>query len=93
MKYITFYRENNKFEDILKDVTVKPSIGTKIQWLQHLMLGIDESTKNDHILSYISLKYGDDIAKSTIKDFTPIPYVDYTPKKNPSKFLAKINKA
>ena len=32
MKYYTFYRENDDFEDILKDNILKPIIDTKIKF-------------------------------------------------------------
>ena len=34
MKYYTFYRENNNFDDIEKDNIVKKFADTKIKWYQ-----------------------------------------------------------
>ena len=78
MKYITFYRESSDFEDILKDPNIKKLIYEKTKWFQHLTLGIEDDEK---IFSYITLKYGDDIRTNLVKDHSPIPYIDYTPKK------------
>lgn len=78
MKYITFYRENSDFEDILKDPNIKKLIYEKTKWFQHLTLGIKDDEK---IFSYITLKYGDEIRTNLVKDFSPIPNIDYTPKK------------
>lgn len=78
MKYITFYRENSNFEDILKDPNLKKLIYEKTKWYQHLTVGIKDDEK---IFSYITLKYGDDIRTSLVKDFSPIPNIDYIPKK------------
>lgn len=80
IKYYTFYRENNKFDDILKDPTIKKLINIKVVWYQYLMIGINE-LNNDHAFSYIALKYGDEITTLGTRDFTPVPGVDYIPKK------------
>ena len=87
MKYYTFYRENNNFEDILTDINLKKVIKFKIRWFQYLMIGIPEDEKQ---FSYITLKYGDDIKPPDIKDFTPVPGVDYVPKKDKTKFKKSI---
>ena len=88
IKYYTFYRENNKFDDILKDNNIKKVIHLKIKWYQHLMIGINEDG-NDRHFSYITLKYGDDMKKLDYKDRTPIPNIDYIPKKDKNKFVKK----
>lgn len=84
MKYYTFYRENNDFKDILKDINLKKSICTKLAWSQHLMLGLNDD--NENVYSYITLKYGDDIRTLDVTDFTPVAGVDYVPKKDKTKF-------
>lgn len=89
IKYYTFYRENNKFDDILKDPNIKNLFHLKITWFQYLMVGMVEDG-NEKNFSYITLKYGDDIKQPEIQDFTPIPGVDYVPKKNKSNFRKKI---
>lgn len=80
MKYYTFYRENNKFDDIIDDITLSKLIKTKIKWYQYLALGLagkDEQT----IHSYITLKYGDEIRTSLTENYAPVPFVDYIPTK------------
>lgn len=80
MKYYTFKREGNDFTDILKDVSIKSAIYTKISWKNHLMIGLYEDDKKiAKLSSYIVLKYGDDIQTSLTKDYAPIANVDYIP--------------
>lgn len=79
MKHFTFYREFNKFDDILNDPTIKKHASLKLQWYQHLSIGLHDA--GDEISGYIVLKYGDEITKLTDKDYTPIPKVDYLPKR------------
>jgi hypothetical protein len=80
MKYYTFYRESNNFDDILSDNSVKKIIDTKIKWHQHLMIGINKEG-NEQNFSLITLKYGEDMINNLTKDFTPVAGVDYMPKK------------
>lgn len=77
MKHFTFYRENNKFDDILNDLTLKKHIHLKLHWYQHLTIGCVDIS--DSVQGYLMLKFGDDLRKLTDKDYTPIPNVDYTP--------------
>ena len=81
MKYYTFYRENNNFDDIEKDNIVKKFAETKIKWYQHFMIGMRKDG-NDQNFSMLTLKYGEDMVNNLTKDFTPIPGVDYIPKKH-----------
>lgn len=83
-KYYTFYREDNKFDDILSDPNIKKVTHMKIRWYQYLLIGI--SAKNENTFSYIGLKYGDDMKAPDVKDFTPVAGVDYVPKKDKTKF-------
>ena len=80
MKYYTFYRENNNFDDIEKDNIVKKFAETKIKWYQHFMIGMKKDG-NDQNFSMLTLKYGEDMVNNLTKDFTPIAGVDYTPKR------------
>jgi len=85
MKFITFYRESNNFDDILNDIVIKKKLSIKIFWKQHLCVGIvNFDNSNDKILSYITLKFGDEIVDRVCKDRTPIPNVDYIPKRTSS---------
>ncbi len=79
MKYITFFRENDDFNDIMSDTVIKKIVKEKTHWTKYLVLGIVE---DDKLLSYITLKYGDNIITKHIKDYSPVPNVDYTPKKS-----------
>jgi hypothetical protein len=85
MKYYTFYRENNNFTDILTDNNIKKVVDMKILWYRHLMIGLKENT-NSGTFSYITLKYGDEMIPSITKDYSPVPGVDYVPKKDITKF-------
>lgn len=88
MKYITFCREDNKFADILSDKEVKKCAKTKMQFTKHLILGIpDNSDADGKAISYIMLKYGDDVIdiESIIPDRSPVMDKDYVPSKRPKK--------
>ena len=80
MKYYTFYRENNNFDDIESDNIVKKFAETKIKWHQHFMIGMKKDG-NDQNFSMLTLKYSEDMVNNLTKDFTPIAGVDYIPKK------------
>jgi hypothetical protein len=88
MKYITFYREDNNFDDILNDVNLKKVFIEKYKWTKYLMVGIDD--KNSQTISYITLKYGDDMKSNITRDYTPIPGVDYLPKQDKNKYQQVI---
>lgn len=81
MKYITFKRESNKFDDILLDPVVKKLIKLRMTWTNYLVIGIEDDSKNAQSLSYITIKYGDDMESEVVPDRSPIPGVDYTPKR------------
>jgi hypothetical protein len=88
MKYYTFYRENNNFDDILNDTIVKKIIDEKLRWYQYLIIGMND--KHEQSFSYITLKYGDEMKQELVKDFTPIPGVDYIPKRDASQYKKTI---
>lgn len=81
MKFVYFHRTSNNFKDIISDVVLKPHICIKISWDEFLLLGIHEEQKIDSLMSYVNLKYGDDIKNNLHQDFTPIPNKDYHIKK------------
>ena len=89
MKYYTFYRENNNFTDILTDNNIKKVVDMKISWHRHLMIGLKEATTSG-TFSYITLKYGDEMKQELVKDFTPIPGVDYIPKRDANQYKKTI---
>ena len=84
MNFIQFYRESNKFDDIIKDPALKNKYKTKIQYNNNLLLGFpEEADDSSKILSYILLKYGDEIIEfnKLVPDRSPIMGVDYVPKR------------
>ena len=90
MKYFIFYREDNNFDDILKDKNIKKCFNYKLSWYQYLLLGTESLTSE--LQSYLILKYGDDIKdKSYIfSDRKPVPFVDYMPDRNRPKRFTKL---
>lgn len=87
MKYFIFFRENNNFDDILSDNVLKKIIDEIISWEQHIMIGMKD--EHEEKISYITLKFGDEMVSNITKDFTPVPHVDYVPKKDSSLFANK----
>ena len=85
MKYYNFHRENNNFDDILKDPAVVKAVDLKLRWYQYLVIGI-RADNNDKTFSYITLMYGEDMVNEISKDYTPVPGVDYMPKRDKSKY-------
>lgn len=87
MTTFIFYREDNKFDDILDDKNVKKHFKQKISFRNYLVLmsyHVPDETK-----SYMMLKYGDEMRTwdHIRKDNSPIPYKDYLPDKSrPKKF-------
>jgi hypothetical protein len=88
MKYYTFYRENNNFDDILNDQIIKKIIDEKMRWYQYLIIGMND--KHEQTFSYITLKYGDEMKQELVKDFSPIPGIDYVPKRDASLYEKAI---
>jgi hypothetical protein len=78
IKKIMFKRESNNFDDILSDPVLKKYLKFKIRFLQGLIIEVPEESK---VLSYIELKYGDDIEDNVVPDRSPIMNVDYVPNK------------
>lgn len=90
MKHFVLVDESNNFDSFLKDNTIKKYINTKISWMKHLMIILRDDTPEDTI-SYILLKYGDNIknTKDLTVDRSPIMYAEYDPKAN-NKFTKYI---
>lgn len=78
IKKIMFRRESNNFDDILSDPVLKKYLKFKIRFLHGLIIEVPEESK---VLSYIELKYGDDIEDNIVPDRSPIINVDYIPNK------------
>jgi hypothetical protein len=87
MKYIILNREDDNFSDILKDKNIKKYFDLKIKYHKNLILGCENLPED--IVSYIMLKYGDDIKDKNnyFIDRNPKPFIDYMPdSKRPPKF-------
>ncbi len=86
MKLYIFKRENNKFDDLKNDPVIKKKFKTVLTWQHHIMLGTE--LPDDETESYLLLKYGEEmVTQGLIKDFSPIPYIDYMPDPDrPEKF-------
>jgi hypothetical protein len=87
MKNYLFYREDNKFDDILSDKNMMKYFKQKLTWRRYLYLL--SYNVPEEVESYIMLKYGDDVKPwdNIRKDNSPVPYVDYLPdSKRPKKF-------
>ena len=82
MKFFTFKRESNNFDDILTDINLKKVIRMKLKWYKHLIIGLEEYG-DQGTFSYITIKYGENLIPSvSSNDYTPKPYIDYIPKKD-----------
>jgi len=79
MKYYVFNRDSDNFDDILKDVALKPIIRHKIKYKHQLILGFAD--EDEKIISYMTIKYGDDITSldKIVPDRTPVMGKDYIP--------------
>jgi len=86
MKLYIFKRESGNFNDMKRDNVIKKHFKVFFSWRDHFMLGTE--TPDTEVDSYLLLKYGDElITKGLIRDFSPVPYVDYMPDPNrPPKF-------
>jgi len=80
MKYYTFYRESNSFDDILKDIVIKKYIEEITRWRKYLNIGIEDKNV-DKVSIHITLKYGDELRDDLITDYSPKPNIDYIPKR------------
>ena len=81
MKTFVFNRENNKFDDVLKDKNIKSYIKEKYIFDKHLIIRVDEDPK---VLAYLTLMFSEELLsmKDLVPDRTPKPNVDYLPKRN-----------
>lgn len=92
MKEFLIVRSSNNFDDILKDPNLKKKFSAIMQYNNSLLIQLSE---DDSAVSYMLLKYGDDIVDltSVIPDRTPVPGKDYTVQRKDVKvrFSAQIN--
>ena len=82
--FLLFHKKNSdELSEILKDQNIKKYVIGKQQWHQYLLLTFKEDANWGKTLSYIMLKYGDDIKdfSTIVPDLSPIPNIDYYPKK------------
>lgn len=82
MKYYVFNRTTNDFSDIINDASLKNKIFTKIKFPNRLLLGIS-SKEIEELDTYLRIKYNGEIAslEQHVKDLSPVPHVDYIPRK------------
>jgi hypothetical protein len=78
MIYYTFYNTDNNFSELSDDRVIKTNF--KITWDQHMMLGFEDDV-DEKMLGYIVIKYGEMMCDPINLDRTPIPGVDYFPKR------------
>jgi len=92
MKEFLIVRASNNFDDILKDPNLKKKFSAIMQYNNSLLVQMDE---DDSIISYVLLKYGEDIVdlNSAIPDRTPVAGKDYAIQRRDVKvrFSARIN--
>jgi hypothetical protein len=80
MKTFIFKRENLNFDDVLKDKTIKSAIKQKYRFSDYLIIRVKEVPG---VLAYITLMFSEELVSmySIVPNRTPIPNVDYVPKK------------
>ena len=80
MKTFIFRRENNNFDDVLKDKNIKKYIIERYTFSEHLIIRVEDTPA---ALAYITLMFSEELVSMNqlIPDRTPTPYLDYTPKR------------
>ena len=80
MKTFIFKRENNNFDDILKDKNIKSYIIEKYFFDEYLIIRVSDDPK---VLAYLTLMFSEELKsmRDLVPDRTPRPCIDYTPKK------------
>ncbi len=81
MKTFVFKRENNKFDDILKDKVIKPAIREKYKFSEYLIVRVEDKPE---VLAYLTLMFSEELLnmRDLVPDRTPKPNIDYAPRKN-----------
>ena len=79
MKTFIFNRENDKFDDILKDKNIKKYIVEQYQFTHHLIIRVKDLPE---AVAYITLMFSEELVsmKDIVPNRTPIMNVDYIPK-------------
>lgn len=75
-KTFYFYRENNQFDDLLSESSIKKAL-YKMTCHQYLIVNGMFTMQE---LAFLTIKYGDEM-KSPVVDYSPKPGIDYIPKK------------
>lgn len=80
MKTFIFHRENNNFDDVLKDKTIKSVIVEKYQFDEHLIIRVKDEPEGVH--AYITLLFSEELKsmRDLVPDRTPKPKIDYIPR-------------
>lgn len=78
MKTYVFRRENDNFDDVLKDKNIKKYIVEQYELTNHLIIRVEDTPE---ALAYIMLMFGEELIslKDIVPDRTPVMDVDYTP--------------
>ena len=89
MKEFLIVRSSNNFDDILKDPNLKKKFSAIMQYDNSLLIQLSE---DDSAVSYMLLKYGDDMVDltSVIPDRTPVSGKDYTVQRRDVKVRATL---
>ena len=89
MKEFLIVRSSNNFDDILKDPNLKKKFSAIMQYNNALLIQLNDE---DSVVSYMLLKYGDDIVdlNGVIPDRTPVPGKDYTVQRKDVKVRATV---
>ena len=79
MKTFIFNRENDKFDDILKDKNIKKYIVEQYQFTHYLIIRVKDLPE---AVAYITLMFSEELVsmKDIVPNRTPIMNVDYIPK-------------
>jgi hypothetical protein len=80
MKTFVFQRENNNFDDVLKDKNIKKYIVEKYKFAEHLIIRVEDTPE---ALAYITLMFSEELVnmKDLVPDRTPKSNIDYVPKR------------
>lgn len=80
MKTFIFKRENNNFDDVLKDKNIKKYIVENYKFAEHLIIRVEDTPE---ALTYITLMFSEELVsmQDLIPDRTPKPNIDYVPKR------------
>lgn len=75
-KTIYFYSENNNFDDLLSELSIKRA-EHKLFCNRYVIVNGDFTPQE---LAFLTIKYGEQI-KSPVVDYSPKPGIDYIPKR------------